>query len=85
MQARTNCPLTLPTFLLSVISFPSAALDKYSFVRDAYLQRRRYLLGADTALPDYGDEDEDENEGNEPAAPSAPAAAPVPTQPAAPR
>jgi phospholipid-binding lipoprotein MlaA len=31
-----------------------AALDKYSFVRNAYLQRRQYLLGADAAAPDYG-------------------------------
>jgi phospholipid-binding lipoprotein MlaA len=31
-----------------------AALDKYSFVRNAYLQRRQYLLGADAAVPDYG-------------------------------
>ena len=36
-----------------------AALDKYSFVRNAYLQRRRYLLSegsASTGLPDYGNE-----------------------------
>lgn len=38
-----------------------AALDKYSFVRNAYLQRRAYLLSqgkggsAGAALPDYGD------------------------------
>ncbi len=37
-----------------------AALDKYSFVRNAYLQRRNYLLsqgkgGGNAALPDYGD------------------------------
>ena len=39
-----------------------AALDKYSFVRNAYLQRRSYLLSqgkggsaAAGALPDYGD------------------------------
>jgi phospholipid-binding lipoprotein MlaA len=38
-----------------------AALDKYSFVRNAYLQRRTYLLqqgkggSAANALPDYGD------------------------------
>ncbi len=34
-----------------------AALDKYSFVRNAYLQRRQYLLGNqdNTAVPDYGD------------------------------
>ncbi len=36
-----------------------AALDKYSFVRNAYLQRRNYLLtqgkGGSASLPDYGD------------------------------
>src|SRR6201991_4136545 len=34
-----------------------AALDKYSFVRNAYLQRRQYLLtgGANGALPNYAD------------------------------
>ncbi|WP_213781539.1 VacJ family lipoprotein [Caballeronia sp. dw_276] len=39
-----------------------AALDKYSFVRNAYLQRRQYLLGKEDngAVPDYGDT------GNEP-------------------
>ncbi|WP_250474476.1 MlaA family lipoprotein [Caballeronia sp. GAFFF1] len=35
-----------------------AALDKYAFVRDAYTQRRQYLLtgGSSASLPDYGDE-----------------------------
>jgi phospholipid-binding lipoprotein MlaA len=34
-----------------------AALDKYSFVRNAYLQRRQYLLGKEdnATVPDYGD------------------------------
>jgi phospholipid-binding lipoprotein MlaA len=32
-----------------------AALDKYSFVRNAYLQRRQYLLGSDNSLPSYGE------------------------------
>jgi phospholipid-binding lipoprotein MlaA len=33
-----------------------AALDKYSFVRNAYLQRRQYLLsGGDGSVPDYGE------------------------------
>lgn len=49
-----------------------AALDKYSFVRDAYTQQRRSALGADTstppALPNYGDDQES-------AAPAAPGAA----------
>lgn len=39
------------TDLLSV-----AALDKYAFVRDAYMQRRRSLLNMGTSLPDYGDQ-----------------------------
>jgi len=33
-----------------------AAIDRYSFVRNAYLQRRRYLLGGGAVTPDYGDE-----------------------------
>ncbi|EKS72367.1 MULTISPECIES: VacJ family lipoprotein [Caballeronia] len=33
-----------------------AALDKYSFVRNAYLQRRQYLIsGGDGSMPDYGE------------------------------
>jgi phospholipid-binding lipoprotein MlaA len=33
-----------------------AALDKYSFVRNAYLQRREYLIsGGDGMAPDYGE------------------------------
>ncbi|MDR5751812.1 MULTISPECIES: VacJ family lipoprotein [unclassified Caballeronia] len=33
-----------------------AALDKYSFVRNAYLQRRAYLIsGGEDMAPDYGD------------------------------
>jgi phospholipid-binding lipoprotein MlaA len=51
-----------------------AALDKYSFVRNAYLQRRQYLISGDSGtapdygeapLPNYGDE------GTEAATPSA--------------
>lgn len=36
----------------------AAALDKYSFTRDAYLGRRKYQLtgGKDETLPDYGGE-----------------------------
>jgi phospholipid-binding lipoprotein MlaA len=34
-----------------------AALDKYSFVRNAYLQRRQYLIsGGEGLAPDYGEE-----------------------------
>ena len=60
-----------------------AALDKYSFVRDAYTQQRRAKLQRDdaspAALPDYGDPDS--QGGAAPAAPAAPAsgAATVPS------
>jgi phospholipid-binding lipoprotein MlaA len=49
-----------------------AALDKYAFVRDAYMQRRQYLLtgGGTSTLPDYGDEG-----ASAPAGASAPGAA----------
>ncbi|ANB74164.1 MlaA family lipoprotein [Paraburkholderia phytofirmans] len=54
-----------------------AALDKYSFVRNAYLQRRQYLLSESKqsqALPNYGDEAPlpkyDEGEGGAAAAPA---------------
>jgi phospholipid-binding lipoprotein MlaA len=57
-----------------------AALDKYSFVRNAYLQRRKYLLsgGSSGSLPDYGETPPPNYEGAEngaeaPAAASAPA------------
>ncbi|MBP0634547.1 MULTISPECIES: VacJ family lipoprotein [unclassified Cupriavidus] len=84
VDVRTN--LLGATDLLAL-----AALDKYAFVRDAYLQRRRYLLGEGTALPDYGDEDDADNADgkdkgdNKESKPAAPAAAPAPTQPVAPR
>jgi phospholipid-binding lipoprotein MlaA len=61
-----------------------AALDKYSFVRDAYLQQRKSRLGqggggeGQPALPNYGDED------TSTAAPAAPsgASAAAPAEPA---
>jgi phospholipid-binding lipoprotein MlaA len=49
-----------------------AALDKYSFIRNAYLQRRQYLIGGDganAALPNY--EEPLPNYGEEGAAPAA--------------
>ena len=59
-----------------------AALDKYSFVRNAYLQRRQYLLSDGKqaqALPNYGDEAPlpkyDDVEGGAAAAPAASGAA----------
>jgi len=48
----------------------SAALDKYSFVRNTYLQRRQYMISdGDAALPTYD---------NGPADDTAPAKAPLP-------
>jgi phospholipid-binding lipoprotein MlaA len=71
-----------------------AALDKYSFVRNAYLQRRRYLLSAggaaSTALPDYGADEaplpkyDDTDEGSAAAAPAAGAAGAAPAAKPAP-
>jgi phospholipid-binding lipoprotein MlaA len=46
-----------------------AALDKYRFVRDAYLQRRRSLIY--DGSPPFEDEGEDEDEGPEPPTPQA--------------
>ncbi|WP_427311623.1 MlaA family lipoprotein [Cupriavidus sp. H39] len=56
-----------------------AALDKYSFLRDSYLQRRQYLI-YDGNPP--GAEDEDETEGSAPAATDASAAPAPATAPA---
>jgi len=74
-----------------------AALDRYSFVRNTYLQRRRYLLGAgasasadggEAPLPKYDEEGITEPAGAPAAAPTGAAApaAPIgtPTAPAAP-
>ena len=74
----TRANLLGATDLLSL-----AALDKYAFTRDAYLQRRRYLIEgsrADKNLPNYEDS---ESEGEGQAAPK-PAAAPAGAAPAAP-
>jgi phospholipid-binding lipoprotein MlaA len=79
VDVRTN--LLAATDLLSL-----AALDKYAFVRDAYVQRRRYLLeGGAGKLPDYGDDDETDGAAM-PSASPAPASAPAaePAMPAVP-
>ncbi|QCP52232.1 VacJ family lipoprotein [Trinickia violacea] len=59
----------------------AAALDKYSFVRDAYVQQRKALLNQGgtkpPALPNYGDE-------GEAAAPAEASGAAAPAAPAAP-
>jgi phospholipid-binding lipoprotein MlaA len=64
----TSVEVSLPIFLLNFTSeradllgatdiLSQAALDKYAFVRDAYTQRRQYLLtgAANATLPNYGD------------------------------
>jgi phospholipid-binding lipoprotein MlaA len=72
-----------------------AALDKYSFVRNAYLQRRQYLLtgGTGGSLPNYGDGAPPPNYDQEgagapaagalgaPAAPATPASSATPAAP----
>jgi phospholipid-binding lipoprotein MlaA len=69
-----------------------AALDKYSFLRDSYLQRRQYLI-YDGNPPDGDEEPESApagpaapvgTEGGKPAAPAAPATPAAPTAPATP-
>jgi phospholipid-binding lipoprotein MlaA len=65
----------------------AAALDKYSFVRDAYVQQRKAMLNQNgakpPALPNYGDEGEAvapaEASGAKAAAPAAPAPASAPS------
>src|SRR5262249_36169956 len=53
----TNVVSTRANLLGATDLLAQAALDKYSFVRDAYLQRRRYLLGESSGtLPSYEDE-----------------------------
>ena len=76
LDARTNA--LGATDLLSL-----AALDKYSFVRDAYRQRRQYLIqGGGGKLPDYEDSDAPAQGAapapGAPGAPGAPAATPAP-------
>ncbi|MEN7529609.1 MULTISPECIES: VacJ family lipoprotein [unclassified Cupriavidus] len=55
-----------------------AALDKYAFVRDAYRQRRQYLLsGGGDELPTYDDDEDSAPAGDKaPATPATPAPAP---------
>ena len=77
VDVRTN--LLGATDLLSL-----AALDKYAFVRDAYVQRRKYLLeGGSGKLPDYGEDEETEGAAKPSPAPAS-APAPEPSAPAAP-
>ncbi len=55
---NTRASLLEITSLINRVS-----LDKYISVRNAYLQRRDYLIrGNKQALPDYGDEDADQDE-----------------------
>lgn len=68
---NTRANLLATTDLLA-----AAALDKYTFVRNAYLQRRRFLIsGGDGAsnLPNYDESLPKYDEGTAPAAASVPA------------
>lgn len=77
INTRTN--LLGATDLLS-----QAALDKYAFVRDAYSQRRQYLLsGGGDALPSY--EEDDESPAAAPGAGAAPASKAAPDAGSAPK
>jgi len=79
LNTRTN--MLGATDLLS-----QAALDKYAFVRDAYMQRRQYLLGdGGNALPSYEeDEDTPPASGTSGGAPKTPDTSTKPDTPAAP-
>jgi phospholipid-binding lipoprotein MlaA len=66
----------------------AAAIDKYSFIRGAYLQRRRFLIsGGDGAAPTYEQPPPNYDDGSSGAAPTpapAPASGPAGAAPAAP-
>jgi phospholipid-binding lipoprotein MlaA len=79
-----NLVNTRANLLTTVDVLSGAAIDKYSFIRNAYLQRRRFLItggdGADT-VPNYEDSLPKYDDGSaepEGAAASAPAAPAVP-------
>lgn len=88
-----NLVNTRANLLGTVDVLSGAALDKYSFIRNAYLQRRRFLIsgtgGAAQPLPKY--EDSAADDASAPAAAlggaagAAPASAPVPASGAAAR
>lgn len=60
-----------------------AALDKYAFVRDAYMQRRQYLIDSGSGkLPSYEEDDEAAPDGAAPDAAGTPAPVKSPTTPA---
>ncbi|PMS34699.1 phospholipid-binding lipoprotein MlaA [Trinickia symbiotica] len=66
----------------------AAAIDKYSFIRGAYLQRRRFLIsGGDGAVPSYEQPPPNYDDGSSGAAPTpapAPASGPAGAAPAGP-
>ncbi|MDT6962019.1 MULTISPECIES: VacJ family lipoprotein [unclassified Cupriavidus] len=62
-----------------------AALDKYAFVRDAYTQRRQYLLsGGGDALPSYEDDEDTPPADKDDKKPAEAPATPAPATPATP-
>jgi phospholipid-binding lipoprotein MlaA len=79
-----SADVTVPLFGVNFVSeradligatdvLSQAALDKYTFVRDAYTQQRRSLLNTGNALPDYSDTAEPTGATGSPAVSSTPA------------
>lgn len=89
-----NLVNTRANLLTTVDVLSAAAIDKYSFIRNAYLQRRRFLIkgsdGADNApnyeesLPKYDDDSAASASAASASAPSAASAPAAPTAPVAP-
>ena len=68
-----NLVNTRANLLTTVDVLSAAAIDKYSFIRNAYLQRRRFLIsGADGSdgVPNYDDSLPKYDDGSAPAAPA---------------
>jgi phospholipid-binding lipoprotein MlaA len=81
-----NLVNTRANLLTTVDVLSGAAIDKYSFIRNAYLQRRRFLIsgtdGSDS-VPNYDESLPKYDDGSAPAAASAPAASASASAPAA--
>ena len=82
-----NLVNTRANLLTTVDVLSAAAIDKYSFIRNAYLQRRQFLItggdGADS-VPNYDDSLPKYDDGSQPAAASGAEAASAPAGSSAP-
>lgn len=82
-----NLVNTRANLLTTVDVLSGAAIDKYSFIRNAYLQRRQFLItggdGADS-VPNYDDSLPKYDDGSQPAAASGAEAASAPAGSSAP-